>query len=143
MVKPILQTYPVIYAESEEERAKLRPIGRNKDRYQETVQGWHEVIKAADNQNFWGVATIEHHFWSEGYETTMKILNKKHDLINVNINDSSEKKLHELGFIKIEDAESKKSYWIDLNKENIKTISNNVKKRFNAFNDFCEKVKLI
>ena len=81
-------------------------------------------------------------FWSEGYETTMKILNKKHDLINVNINDSSEKKLHELGFIKIEDAESKKSYWIDLNKANIKTISNNVKKRFNAFNDFCRKNKI-
>ena len=33
MVKPILQTYPVIHAESEEERAKLRPIGRNKERY--------------------------------------------------------------------------------------------------------------
>jgi alkanesulfonate monooxygenase SsuD/methylene tetrahydromethanopterin reductase-like flavin-dependent oxidoreductase (luciferase family) len=68
MVKPILQTYPVIYAENEEERARLRPIGRNKQRYQETVQGWHEVIKAADNLDFWGVATIEHHFWSEGYE---------------------------------------------------------------------------
>ncbi len=68
MVKPILQTYPVIHAESEEERAKLRPIGRNKDRYQETVQGWHEVIMAADNLDFWGVATIVHHFWSKGYE---------------------------------------------------------------------------
>ncbi|MBT3931392.1 MAG: LLM class flavin-dependent oxidoreductase, partial [Rhodospirillaceae bacterium] len=68
MVKPILQTYPVIHAENEAEREKLRPIGRNKERYQETVQGWHEVIMAADNLNFWGVATIEHHFWSEGYE---------------------------------------------------------------------------
>ena len=29
MVKPILQTYPVIHAESEEERENLRPIGRN------------------------------------------------------------------------------------------------------------------
>ena len=26
MVKPILQTYPVIHAESEEEREKLRPV---------------------------------------------------------------------------------------------------------------------
>jgi alkanesulfonate monooxygenase SsuD/methylene tetrahydromethanopterin reductase-like flavin-dependent oxidoreductase (luciferase family) len=68
MVKPILQTYPVIAAESEEEREKLRPIGRNRERYQETLQGWHEVIKACDDNDFWGVATIEHHFWSEGYE---------------------------------------------------------------------------
>lgn len=68
MVKPILQTYPVIYAENEEEREKLRPIGRNKERYQETLLGWHDVIRAADDLEYWGVATIEHHFWSEGYE---------------------------------------------------------------------------
>ena len=68
MVKPILQTYPVIHAKDEDERERLRPIGRNKARYQETLEGWNEVIIAADNLNFWGVATIEHHFWSEGYE---------------------------------------------------------------------------
>jgi alkanesulfonate monooxygenase SsuD/methylene tetrahydromethanopterin reductase-like flavin-dependent oxidoreductase (luciferase family) len=68
MVKPIIQTYPMIYAENEEERERLRPIGRNKERYQETLLGWHDVIRAADELNYWGVATIEHHFWSEGYE---------------------------------------------------------------------------
>ena len=68
MVKPIIQTYPVIYAENEEERETLRPIGRNKERYQETLLGWHDVIRAADELDYWGVATIEHHFWSEGYE---------------------------------------------------------------------------
>lgn len=68
MVKVILQTYPVIPAASEEERAALRPIGRNRERYQETLAGWHDVIRAADELGFWGVATIEHHFWSEGYE---------------------------------------------------------------------------
>ena len=39
MVKPIIQTYPMIYAENEEERERLRPIGRNKERYQETLLG--------------------------------------------------------------------------------------------------------
>lgn len=68
MVKPIIQLYPVIPAASEDERAQLRPIGRNRDRYQETLAGWHEIIKAADDLGLWGVATIEHHFWSEGYE---------------------------------------------------------------------------
>lgn len=68
MVKPILQTYPVIPAANEDEREKLRPLGRNRERYQEVLQGWHEVIKACDDNDFWGVATIEHHFWSEGYE---------------------------------------------------------------------------
>lgn len=68
MVKPIIQLYPVIPASSEQEREALKPIGRNRDRYQETLEGWHEIIKACDDLGLWGVATIEHHFWSEGYE---------------------------------------------------------------------------
>ena len=68
MVKMILQLYPVIPAASEEERAALRPIGRNRERYQDTLLGWHDIIKVCDELGFWGVASIEHHFWSEGYE---------------------------------------------------------------------------
>lgn len=68
MIKVLLQLYPVIPAASEDERAALRPIGRNRERYQQTLQGWHEIVKAADELGLWGVATIEHHFWSEGYE---------------------------------------------------------------------------
>ena len=68
MVKIILQLYPVIPAASEEERAALRPIGRHRERYHETLLGWHDIIKAADEMGLWGAATIEHHFWSEGYE---------------------------------------------------------------------------
>ena len=26
-----------------------------------------EIIQAADEMGFWGAATPEHHFWSEGY----------------------------------------------------------------------------
>jgi alkanesulfonate monooxygenase SsuD/methylene tetrahydromethanopterin reductase-like flavin-dependent oxidoreductase (luciferase family) len=55
-------------AKDEEERARLRPIGRNSEIYQETLQGWKEIVKASDDLGLWGVATIEHHFWSEGYE---------------------------------------------------------------------------
>lgn len=68
MVKVILQIYPVIPAANEEERAALRPIGRHRERYQDTLTGWHDIVRAADALGFWGVATIEHHFWSEGYE---------------------------------------------------------------------------
>ena len=68
MVKIILQTYPVIPAESPQERAALRPIGRNRQLYQETLDGWHDIVRAADELGVWGFATIEHHFHSEGYE---------------------------------------------------------------------------
>ena len=68
MLKPLIQLYPVLPTKDEEERAKLRPIGRNRELYQETLVGWHDIIKAADEMGIWGAATIEHHFWSEGYE---------------------------------------------------------------------------
>ena len=68
MVKPILQLYPVLPAESEEERAALRPLGRNVERYHDVVHGMTDLVKAADELGFWGVSTIEHHFHSEGYE---------------------------------------------------------------------------
>lgn len=68
MLKVIVQIYPVIPAKSEEERERLRPIGRNVERYHETLHGWTDIVKAADELGLWGVATIEHHFWSEGYE---------------------------------------------------------------------------
>jgi alkanesulfonate monooxygenase SsuD/methylene tetrahydromethanopterin reductase-like flavin-dependent oxidoreductase (luciferase family) len=68
MVKPILQLYPVLPATDEEERAGMRPLGRNVERYTEVVHGMADLVKAADELGFWGVSTIEHHFHSEGYE---------------------------------------------------------------------------
>ena len=68
MVKVILQLYPMIRSESEEERIALRPIGRNVERYHEALQGTFELARAADALGVWGIACIEHHFHSEGYE---------------------------------------------------------------------------
>ncbi len=68
MLKPIVLMYPVIPAKDEAERAALRPIGRHRDRYQEAIRGMTEIVGAADEMGYWGAATPEHHFWSEGYE---------------------------------------------------------------------------
>lgn len=68
MVKLVVNMYPVIPAESEEEREALRPIGRNSERYNEVVHGMTDIVKAADEMGVWGVGCIEHHFHSEGYE---------------------------------------------------------------------------
>lgn len=70
MVKVIVQMYPVIPSESEEERIALKPIGRNAERYQETLRGWCDIVEAADEMGVWGVTAIEHHFHSEGYEVS-------------------------------------------------------------------------
>jgi alkanesulfonate monooxygenase SsuD/methylene tetrahydromethanopterin reductase-like flavin-dependent oxidoreductase (luciferase family) len=68
MVKVIVQMYPVIRAESPEERKRLRPIGRNRERFQEAMDGMPDLIRAMDDLGVWGVSCIEHHFHSEGYE---------------------------------------------------------------------------
>ncbi len=68
MLKVILQLYPMMPAKDEAERAAKRPIARNRELYQEVLSGWHDIVKAADEMGMWGVATIEHHFHSEGYE---------------------------------------------------------------------------
>jgi alkanesulfonate monooxygenase SsuD/methylene tetrahydromethanopterin reductase-like flavin-dependent oxidoreductase (luciferase family) len=68
MVKPILQLYPVLPAESEEDRANRRPLGRDVELYNDVVHGMVDLVRAADEMGFWGVSTIEHHFHSEGYE---------------------------------------------------------------------------
>ena len=66
-VKPIVQLYPVIPA-AENERKVLRPIGRNRERYQRVIRDWAKLARAADELGYWGFSTIEHHFHSEGYE---------------------------------------------------------------------------
>ena len=68
MVKVIVQMYPVLRAESVQEREDLRPIGRNKERYQEAMDGMPDLLAAMEDLDVWGVSTIEHHFHSEGYE---------------------------------------------------------------------------
>jgi alkanesulfonate monooxygenase SsuD/methylene tetrahydromethanopterin reductase-like flavin-dependent oxidoreductase (luciferase family) len=67
-LKPMTIIYPVMPAKDEAERAALRPIGRNRDIYHAAIHGATEIVQAADAMGIWGVGTIEHHFWSEGYE---------------------------------------------------------------------------
>lgn len=67
-LKPMTIVYPVLPAKDEAERAALRPIGRNRDIYNAAIHGATDIVKAADEMGIWGVGTIEHHFWSEGYE---------------------------------------------------------------------------
>jgi hypothetical protein len=67
-LKPMTIIYPVLPAKDEADRAALRPIGRNRDLYQTAIHGATEIVQAADAMGIWGVGTIEHHFWSEGYE---------------------------------------------------------------------------
>jgi alkanesulfonate monooxygenase SsuD/methylene tetrahydromethanopterin reductase-like flavin-dependent oxidoreductase (luciferase family) len=51
-----------------EERRKLRPIGRNTERYQRMLEELRALATAADDYGFTAFATTEHHFHTEGAE---------------------------------------------------------------------------
>ena len=70
----------------------------------------------------------------------MKRLNKKHDLINIQILDQSEFILPNMGLIKIHDAENKNASWIDTNiYSNRKIMSELILSKKSNIEYFCKR----
>lgn len=67
-VKVIVQLYPTLPPGPSGSRSDGRPIGRDRDEYQKALRDWAKIAKHAEDLGFWGIANIEHHFHSEGYE---------------------------------------------------------------------------
>jgi len=82
-------------------------------------------------------------FWDDSFQQAMKLINKKHDLINIQILDKAEYSIPKVGFVKINDVESQSSFWIDTNNRYVQsTISNKIKRYNNIFHAFCKKHKI-
>ena len=79
-------------------------------------------------------------FWDNSFNHSMKFINKKHDLINIQILDQSELKLPNIGLIKLHDVENKNEAWVDTatltNYEKISQLVLNKKKYIDTF---CKK----
>ena len=63
----VLPTIPATF----EERERLRPIGRNNDKYQAMLTELREIAQLAEELGFDAMSTTEHHFHSEGYEASI------------------------------------------------------------------------
>src|SRR5438128_4731326 len=63
----MLPTIPATF----EERERLRPIGRNNDRYQQMLQELRDIALLAEDMGFDALSTTEHHFHSEGFEASV------------------------------------------------------------------------
>ncbi len=67
-VKAIVQLYPTLPLDDAADRSVGRPHGRDRGRFQRVLKDWARIAKHAEDLGFWGIANIEHHFHSEGYE---------------------------------------------------------------------------
>ena len=82
-------------------------------------------------------------FWDDSYQQTMKLINKKHDLINIQILDKAEIAIPKLGMVKFHDAETQKSAWIDTNNKQVQNISTKyIQNKNNIIKEFCKKNKI-
>jgi uncharacterized protein (DUF58 family) len=59
-------------------------------------------------------------FMDEDFEDAIKIANRKHDLIAIQIYDEREHKLPNVGLVKMKNAETGKQMWVDTSSERIR-----------------------
>ena len=82
-------------------------------------------------------------FWDDSYQQSMKLINKKHDLINIQILDKAEITIPKLGLVKLHDVETQSSIWIDTNDKSLQNISPNIIRNKNdIIKKFCKNNKI-
>ena len=82
-------------------------------------------------------------FWDDSYQQAMKLINKKHDLINIQILDRAELIIPKIGMIKLHDVENQATAWIDTHNSKVQTISTqHINNKKNIFKLFCRKNKI-
>jgi len=59
-------------------------------------------------------------FISAGYEKALQIANKRHDIVAISLTDPREMDLPNVGFIELEDAETRETFLLDTNDESVR-----------------------
>ena len=80
-------------------------------------------------------------FIDDDYWASLKVVNRKHDLIGIRLFDPAEKLLPDIGVIKVRDPESGSSFWIDTsNKGEMEKLKNQINADFDTFNKQAKKI---
>ena len=80
-------------------------------------------------------------FIDDGYWSSLKIVNRKHDLIGIRLFDPAEKILPDLGVIKVRDPESGSSFWIDTSSRGeMEKLKSQINSDFDTFNKQAKKI---
>ena len=81
-------------------------------------------------------------FMDEGYWKSLKIANRKHDLIGIQMNDVSESDIPNLGLLKVHDPETNEQFWIDTSsKEERLLFKKEQEEKWIKFKKECDSIK--
>jgi len=81
-------------------------------------------------------------FIDNGFWSSLKLANKKHDLIGIRIYDPAEIRLPDLGLIKVFDPENEDEFWVDTSSKKEKELSKkSISENWEKFNNSCKKNK--
>ncbi len=77
-------------------------------------------------------------FLDDGYWKSLKLANRKHDMIGIRIGDPAEAELPDLGLIKVNDPETGEQFWADMSSvSDRKDLSQSIKEKWDQFENEC------
>ena len=81
-------------------------------------------------------------YMDEGYWKSLKVANRKHDLIGIRMNDVAESDIPDLGLLKVHDPETNEQFWIDTSsKEERLLFKKEQEEKWIKFNKECGSIK--
>jgi uncharacterized protein (DUF58 family) len=83
------------------------------------------------------VAFVISDFYAKGYEKSLSIVNRRHDVIAISITDPRETDLPDIGIVNLEDAETGRNFMLDTSSSSVRS-----KYRTNALRIFEERQKI-
>jgi uncharacterized protein (DUF58 family) len=96
------------------------------------------LLKVAKRKS---VVFIISDFIDDEYWSSLKVVNRKHDLIGIRLFDPAEQLFPDLGVLKVRDPESGSSFWIDTSsKREIEKLESKIKSDFDMFQKQAKKI---
>ena len=76
---------------------------------------------------------LDNQFWK-----SLKLANRKHDMIGIRISDYAEENIPNFGLVKVQDTESQSEFWADMSSNEHRAIlSKNINEKWNNFQNEC------
>ena len=96
------------------------------------------LLKVAKRKS---VVFIISDFLDSGYNSSLKIVSKKHDLIAIQLYDPAEYKIPNIGLAKVEDPETGEMFWIDTtSKRAMKELQDDIRLKQSKFSKNAKKI---